>query len=1110
MSNPYKNWLVQKQKALGKDRTNSLMADNLPKIIWYSTHHITPMKSWLVQKQTALGKDRTNPLMADNLPKIIWYSTHHITPMKSWLVQKQTALGKDRTNPLMADNLPKIVWYSTHHITLMKSWLVQKQMALGKDKSNPLTVDSLLKTIWLSIHHHLTNEVLTIPEQTATGKEISNRLWLFWNIVAIKHINDVTRLQALVDRKKVVIIEAANRDILRLDDAEGVDCLPNKEIFAELDRIGYEKPSTKLTFYKDFFLSQWKFLIHTILQSMSAKCTSWNELSSTMAFAFICLSTGRRFNFSKYIFESLVRNVDSTSKFYMYPRFIQLLIRNQLGVETPLFEEMLVAGVIEEEGVAEEQVPDVDVDDAAAHGADTTVQGDDVQHTPPQSPQPQPQPQPQAQQQVFDFPMSLLQEALDACVALTRRVKHLEVKVLKLRTLKKVGSSQRINTSEDTVMEEASNQGRMIDDLDKDDGVALIDDKKEEKKEEEVKDDQVQRRQAEIYKIDMDHAVKVLITAASTTISAAEPQVPAAIITAAPQKAKEDPFVQRYQVIKKRPQTEAQARKNMVMYLKNVIGFRMDYFKGMSYDDIRLIFKAKFNLNIAFLLKTKEKLEEEENRAIHSINETLAQKAANRRKLNEEVEDLKRHLEIVPDEDDDVYTEANPLARKVVRIPLEGGEIHCVQGERTLGGTKTLMSTRADEQELSDIPIVRDFTDVFPEDLSGLPPQRQVEFRIDLILGATSVMKSPYRLAPLEIMRYGHFEFTVLPFGLTNAPAVFMDLMNRVCKPYLDKFVIVFIDDILIYSKTKEDHEKKKYEWGVEYEEAFQALKDNLCCVLMQRGKSEAFKQENVLAERLHGLERQMERKEDESLYFMDCIWVLLVGGVRTIIKGEAHKTRYSVHPGANKMYHDLQDMYWWSEIPKWKWDNITMDFITNLPRSKSGHDTIWVIIDRLTKSAHFPATCEDYSMEKLARLYIDEIVARHRVHVSIISDRDGRFTSRFWQTLQKALGTRLDMSTTYHPQMDGQSERTILTLEDMLRACLINFGGSWDKCLTEANLHVPLDEIKVDKTLHFDEEPVEIMDRDVKNLKRSKIPIVKFVGIQSMALSSRGNVKTI
>ncbi|GJU28675.1 putative reverse transcriptase domain-containing protein [Tanacetum coccineum] len=225
--------------------------------------------------------------------------------------------------------------------------------------------------------------------------------------------------------------------------------------------------------------------------------------------------------------------------------------------------------------------------------------------------------------------------------------------------------------------------------------------------------------------------------------------------------------------------------------------------------------------------------------------------------------------------------------------------------------------------------------------------------------------------------RYGHFKFTVMPFGLTNAPAVFMDLMKRVCKLYLDKFFIVFIDDILIYSNSKEDHEKsRKYKWGREQEEAFQTLKDNLCnapilslpdgpedfvvycdasnpglgCVLVQRGKSgvkrmilaaqsEAFKEENALAEMLCGLDQQMEKKEYEGLYYTDKIWVPLIGDIRTMIMGETHATRYSIHPGADKMYYDLRVMYWWPGLiqlqsyPRGKWDKITMDFITKLPR---------------------------------------------------------------------------------------------------------------------------------------------------------------------------------
>nr|GEV20130.1 hypothetical protein [Tanacetum cinerariifolium] len=209
----------------------------------------------------------------------------------------------------------------------------------------------------------------------------------FWNTASVKRSDDVTRLQALVERKKIVISEDVIHEILQLDDAEGVVCLPNEEIFASLAQIGYENPSTKLTFYKAFFSNQWKFLIHILLQSLSAKRTSWNEFSSAMASAVICLSTRQKFNFLKYIFDSLVRNVDSSSKFYMYPRFIQLIIQNQIcdlsthttryispaltqkvfanmrrvgkgfsGVETPLFEGILTARDIAEEGMAEEQV----------------------------------------------------------------------------------------------------------------------------------------------------------------------------------------------------------------------------------------------------------------------------------------------------------------------------------------------------------------------------------------------------------------------------------------------------------------------------------------------------------------------------------------------------------------------------------------------------------------------------------------------------------------------------------------------------------------------------------------------------------------------------------
>jgi hypothetical protein len=136
------------------------------------------------------------------------------------------------------------------------------------------------------------------------------------------------------------------------------------------------------------------------------------------------------------------------------------------------------------------------------------------------------------------------------------------------------------------------------------------------------------------------------------------------------------------------------------------------------------------------------------------------------------------------------------------------------------------------------------------------------------------------------------------------------------------------------------------------------------------------------------------------------------------------------------------------------------MDFVTKLPRTQADHDSIWVIVDRLTKSAHFLPIKENYSMERLARLYLKEIISRHEAPISIISDRDPIFTSQFWKSLHQAMGTQLDMSTAYHLQTDGQSERTIQTLEDMLRACVIDFSGSWDN-------HLPLIKFSYNNSYH-------------------------------------------
>ncbi|KAL0409540.1 UNVERIFIED_CONTAM: Transposon Ty3-G Gag-Pol polyprotein [Sesamum radiatum] len=217
------------------------------------------------------------------------------------------------------------------------------------------------------------------------------------------------------------------------------------------------------------------------------------------------------------------------------------------------------------------------------------------------------------------------------------------------------------------------------------------------------------------------------------------------------------------------------------------------------------------------------------------------------------------------------------------------------------------------------------------------------------------------------------------------------------------------------------------------------------------------------------------------------------IDGLRDEILQEAHNAPYAMHPGIVKMYQNLRPYYWWQtmkkdvaefvakcmtcqqvkaehqapagklrplSIPEWKWEKITMDFVVGLSRTFRKHDAIWVIVDRLTKSAHFLPTRQGDSLDKLAELYVAEIVRLHGVPVSIVSDRDPRFTSRFWGSLQKALGTKLHFSTVFHPQTDGQSERTIQTLEDMMRACTMEFKGNWDD-------HLPLMEFAYNNSFH-------------------------------------------
>ncbi|GJV54755.1 putative reverse transcriptase domain-containing protein [Tanacetum coccineum] len=428
---------------------------------------------------------------------------------------------------------------------------------------------------------------------------------------------------------------------------------------------------------------------------------------------------------------------------------------------------------------------------------------------------------------------------------------------------------------------------------------------------------------------------------------------------------------------------------------------------------------------------------------------------------------------------------------KIVRIPLPNGEILEVQGERPEKDPGSLACIKADEKKLDDIHVVRDFPEVFLDDLSGLHPVQEIEFRIDLIPGASLVMKSPYRLALSEtselsnqlkelqekgfirpkVQFLGHVvnrdgihmdpskvwgnkqdeAFRILKEKLCNAPVLALPDGPNDFVVYYDALKQVFALKIwrhYLYgtkSVIYTDHKSLQYifdqrELNMRQRRWIELLSDYECKIKYHPGKTkileaqgEASKDLKAPGEWLRGLETHFEQRDDGGIYFFDGIWISSIGGVRKLIMDKAHTSRYSVHLGADKMYYDLRDLYWWPgmkrniaeyvsrcltcskikaehqkpsgllqqpEISEWKWENITMDLVTKFPKSSSGYDAIWVIMDRLTKSAHFLPIRKDYKTEKLARIYINEIVARHGVPVSIISDCDGRFVSHLWQAL--------------------------------------------------------------------------------------------------------------
>ncbi|GJS25846.1 putative reverse transcriptase domain-containing protein [Tanacetum coccineum] len=570
---------------------------------------------------------------------------------------------------------------------------------------------------------------------------------------------------------------------------------------------------------------------------------------------------------------------------------------------------------------------------------------------------------------------------------------------------------------------------------------------------------------------------------------------------------------------------------------------------------------------------------------------------------------------------------------KIVRIPY-GDEVLIVQGDRgsrreksklsIISWTKTQkyiergcliflarvtkkeIENESEEKRLEDVPTIRNFLEVFPEDLPGLPPTRQVEFQIDLVLGDAPVARAPYRLAPTELQelyplpriddlfdqlqgskvyskidlrsgyhqlrvqeedipntafrtRYGHYEFQVMLFGLTNAPTLLKKeelaftwtqlrlSQSRIghrpktpieIRQFLDLagYYRRFIEGFSKIAKpmTKLTQKNVKFDWSKKAEAAFQLLKQKLCsppiltlpegsenfvvycdasrkgldAVLIQREKViayasrqlkiheknytthdlelgahildqkelnmrqrrwlellsdydyeiryhprkanvileaqvEARKEENYGTKDLCDMIKKLQPHPDGTLCLNGRNWIPCRGSLRELIMHESHRSKYSVHPKSDKMYQDLKKLYWWPNmkaeiatyvskcltcakfkvefqkpfgllvqpvIPVWKWENITIDFVTKLPKTSTGQDTIWVIVDRLTKSTHFLPMKEIDSMEKLTRQYLKEVVSRHGVPVLIIFDRDSKFTSHFWKSLNEALDRHLPL----------------------------------------------------------------------------------------------------